>query len=72
MAREQPYEELTDELIIENVSYIYHNEARKVRKEVGEPGRLSHGGKEGGREGGSAVRRRGRGMVRSGDDKGKG
>ncbi|XP_042211564.1 discoidin domain-containing receptor 2-like [Homarus americanus] len=30
MAREQPYEDLTDDLVIENVSYIYHNEARKV------------------------------------------
>ncbi|KAK8752236.1 hypothetical protein OTU49_012649 [Cherax quadricarinatus] len=30
MAREQPYEELTDDLVIENVSFIYHNEARKV------------------------------------------
>ncbi|XP_068211250.1 discoidin domain-containing receptor 2-like isoform X4 [Palaemon carinicauda] len=30
MAREQPYEDLTDELVIENVSYIYHNETRKV------------------------------------------
>ncbi|XP_071531085.1 discoidin domain-containing receptor 2-like isoform X2 [Panulirus ornatus] len=30
MAREQPYEELTDEQVIENVSFIYHNEARKV------------------------------------------
>ncbi|XP_050722151.1 discoidin domain-containing receptor 2-like isoform X1 [Eriocheir sinensis] len=30
MAREQPYEELTDEQVIENVSFIYHNETRKV------------------------------------------
>lgn len=30
MAREQPYEDLTDEQVIENVSYIYHNEARKA------------------------------------------
>ncbi|XP_069170218.1 discoidin domain-containing receptor 2 isoform X2 [Procambarus clarkii] len=30
MAREQPYEDLTDDLVIENVSFIYHNEARKV------------------------------------------
>lgn len=34
MAREQPYEDLTDEQVIENVSFIYHNEARKVRNEV--------------------------------------
>lgn len=34
MAREQPYEDLTDEQVIENVSFIYHNETRKVRKDV--------------------------------------
>ncbi|CAL4166812.1 unnamed protein product, partial [Meganyctiphanes norvegica] len=30
MAREQPYEEMTDEVVIENISYTYHNDTRKV------------------------------------------
>ncbi|XP_076066528.1 discoidin domain-containing receptor 2-like isoform X2 [Oratosquilla oratoria] len=30
MAREQPYEDLSDELVIENVSLVYHNDARKA------------------------------------------
>lgn len=59
MAREQPYEELTDEQVIENVSFIYHNEARKVRNDGRRRGTKGEEVKGNGAGGEAGRRRRG-------------